>query len=289
MPGRQARTGVDLRRVAAVLLLVAIAAVGLRAGGTFPAAGSPGVLRSVGRVLYWTAVAAGVGLVLFDLVVIAAWLLWARRGGTRLPRLPRRRRSGLWLVILALEVIALAQLAKIVRHHASAPGQPHAAGGHAGDHAHPSHLFLPPGSSWPLLAGLALAALVAAMLMAPRRRRRVREPAPEPAPQAPLLAALTAGAGALRDDSDPRAAIVNCYAAMEESLAAAGSPAAAADTPAEVLARAGAGGLLLSGAADTLTGLFRRARYSTQPVTEADRAAAHDALGRLRADLEGHA
>lgn len=289
MPGRQARTGVDLRRVAAVLLLVAIAAVGLRAGGTFPASGSPGVLRTVGHVLYWTAIAAGIGLVLFDLVVIVAWLLWARRGGTRLPVLPRRRRSGLWLVILALEVIALAQLAKIVRHRASSSRPPPAATGHAAGHAHASHLFLPPGSSWPLLAALAVAALAAAVLMAPGRRRgRPADPGAEE-PQAPLLAALTAGAGALRDDADPRAAIVNCYAAMEDSLAEAGSPPAAADTPAEVLARASAGGLLRSGAADTLTGLFRRARYSTQPVTEADRAAAHDALGRLRADLEGRA
>ena len=93
----------------------------------------------------------------------------------------------------------------------------------------------------------------------------------------------------LHQDADSRAAIVNCYAAMEDSLAAAGSPPAAADTPAEVLARASAGGLLLSAAADTLTRLFRRARYSTLPVTESDRMAARDALGRLRADLEGRA
>src|SRR5437763_8171381 len=218
MPGRQARTGVDLRRVAAVLLLVAIAAVGLRAGGTFSATGSPGLLRSVGHVLYWTAVVAGIGLVLFDLVVIAAWLLWARRGGTRLPLLPRRRRSPLWLVVLALEVIALAKLAKILGHRAAVARHTQAVAGHpGGGHAHGAHLFLPPGSSWPLLAGLALAAIAAGMLMAPKRRRRPPPPAqPPPEPEAPLLAALTAGAGVLHQDADPRAAIVNCYAAMED-------------------------------------------------------------------------
>jgi hypothetical protein len=234
---------------------------------------------------------AGIGLVLFDLVVIAAWLLWARRGGTRLPLLPRRRRSPLWLVVLALEVIALAKLAKILGHRAAAARHAPVVAGHpGGGHGHGAHLFLPPGSSWPLLVGLALAAIAAGMLMAPRRRRRPQPPAqPSQEPEAPLLAALTAGAGVLHADADPRAAIVNCYAVMEDSLAAAGSPPAAADTPAEVLARASAGGLLRSAAADTLTGLFRRARYSTLPVTEADRTTARDALGRLRAELEGRA
>jgi len=36
MPGKGARSGADMRRAAAVLLLVAIAAIGLRAGGAFP-------------------------------------------------------------------------------------------------------------------------------------------------------------------------------------------------------------------------------------------------------------
>jgi hypothetical protein len=34
-----------------------------------------------------------------------------------------------------------------------------------------------------------------------------------------------------------------------------------------------------------LTGLFRRARYSTQPMTSADSGAAATALAELRADL----
>ncbi len=72
---------------------------------------------------------------------------------------------------------------------------------------------------------------------------------------------------------------------MERSLAKAGSPAKAADTPAEVLARATAGGLVSSSCASTLTGLFRRARYSSHPMTEDDRAAAMEALAEVRADL----
>jgi uncharacterized protein DUF4129 len=76
---------------------------------------------------------------------------------------------------------------------------------------------------------------------------------------------------------------------MERSLADAGSPPRMADTPAEVLGRATASGLLRSAPATTLTSLFRRARYSSHPMTEADRAAAIDALAQVRADLESGA
>jgi len=52
-----------------------------------------------------------------------------------------------------------------------------------------------------------------------------------------------------------------------------------------VLARATAGGLVKSRWAGTLTGLFRKARYSPHLMTEADREAALAALAQVRADL----
>jgi hypothetical protein len=94
---------------------------------------------------------------------------------------------------------------------------------------------------------------------------------------------------ALGRDEDPRAAIIGCYAAMERSMTAAGSAPVAADTPAEVLARAVSGGLARSAAAGTLTGLFREARYSDHHLQEADRAAALEALARLRDDARDRA
>jgi hypothetical protein len=108
---------------------------------------------------------------------------------------------------------------------------------------------------------------------------------PAPVDAEPLADALAAGEQALRAEPDPRSAIIGCYAAMERSLAEAGSPAQAADTPAEILARATAGGLVKSTWAGTLTGLFRRARYSTHPMTEDDRTAAMGALVQVRSDL----
>ena len=103
------------------------------------------------------------------------------------------------------------------------------------------------------------------------------------------MAALAAGARVLHEDQDPRAAIIGCYAAMERSLADAGSPPRLADTPAEVLGRATASGLVRSSWASMLTGLFRQARYSSHPMTEADRAAAIGALTQVQADLGGGA
>ena len=67
----------------------------------------------------------------------------------------------------------------------------------------------------------------------------------------------------------------------------AGAAPSAADTPAEVLDRAAAGGLIHSSAADDLTGLFRQARYGGHDIGEPERAAAQGALARLQSDLAG--
>jgi hypothetical protein len=72
---------------------------------------------------------------------------------------------------------------------------------------------------------------------------------------------------------------------MERGFAAAGSAPAPADTPAEVLTRATRAGIVRSGPAEALTGLFRRARYSSQPMTSADSDAAAAALDQMRGEL----
>jgi len=101
------------------------------------------------------------------------------------------------------------------------------------------------------------------------------------------LDSLAAGHAALTSSTDPRAAIIACYAAMERSLAGAGAAPAAADTPDEVLTRAASGGLIRSAAAGELTGLFRQARYGHRDMAETERVAAQGALTRLQADLGG--
>ncbi len=283
MPGRGARGGVDARRAAAVLLLVAVAAVGLRAGGAFSAAGA-GFLGMSGHALYGVLAVTEAILAVAGLVLLVAGYVLSRRDGPA----ARKRRSIWWVLLLPVVTFGLARILAKLRGHAAGrhgTGTPFARGAAGAAHAH----ALPPGNSWPLLGLFAAVALTAGMLTAYRRRRDAAlafgKPAAGPAAE-PLAEALAAGALALQEDPDPRTAIIGCYAAMERALADAGSPAQAADTPAELLAHATEGGLVRSEWAGTLTGLFRRARYSSHPMTEADRAAALGALAQVRADLE---
>lgn len=284
MPGKGARGGADMRRAAAVLLLVAVAAIGLRAGGAFSAAENPEILGLSWRVFYWMIAGAEVVLAVAGIALLIARLIWARKSGK--PR-QRQRRSLWWLLLLPLIVFGLAKLLRM-RQRLAPPRrqihQPPVGGGAVAHHAQ--------GNPWPLLVLFAALAIAAIALASYRRRRSNPRPLPDKETDptaAPLVAALAAGAQALHEDADPRTAIIGCYAAMERSLADAGSPPRLADTPAEVLGRATASGLVRSAWAGTLTGLFRRARYSGHPMTEADRAAAIGALAQVQADLGGSA
>lgn len=283
MPGKGARGGADMRRAAAALLLVALAAVGLRASGAFSAAGSPEILGLSEEAVYWILVGAEVILALAGIVLWILRMIWARKSGKPMQR---KRRSLWWLLLLPLVVLGLSKILhrfEQQRAAAAAAAAAHGASARAGAAGH-----LRVGNPWPLLVLLAVVALGTAALAFYRRRHRtlLSLPEPEAEPDAePLVAALAAAARVLDEDPDPRTAIIGCYAAMERSLADAGSPPRMADTPAEVLRRATASGMVRSGPATALTSLFRQARYSSHPMTEADRADAIDALAQVRADL----
>src|SRR5215470_14430302 len=75
--------------------------------------------------------------------------------------------------------------------------------------------------------------------------------------------------------------------AMEASLATAGSPRRAADTPEELLNRAEGDGIIRTPAARRLTALFREARFSPHELADAQRQAALTALGDIADDLAG--
>jgi Domain of unknown function (DUF4129) len=100
-----------------------------------------------------------------------------------------------------------------------------------------------------------------------------------------LREAVESGQSALRRFDDARAAIIACYVAMEESLAHAGTARAVADTPDELLARAADRGLVRTGAAARLTGLFYEARFSSHPMPAAQRSEAEQALAELAGSL----
>ncbi len=157
---------------------------------------------------------------------------------------------------------------------------------------------LPPsrGSGWalhiplgPILYGLLVVALVAAVAISIWWSARLRRPA------APLLIvdtsaeelreAVESGRAALAEIDDARAAIIACYLAMERSLAERGTKRSVADTPDELLARAVAAGTVRGPAASRLTAAFYEARFSTHTVAAGQRAAASAALDELAEEI----
>ncbi|WP_152626607.1 DUF4129 domain-containing protein [Streptacidiphilus carbonis] len=161
---------------------------------------------------------------------------------------------------------------------------------------HASHPF-PVGEVLLVLVGLlVIAAVIVLVLFVSRWLQARRTPPPplrstlplEDDDSAALGDAVRAGRLALRGE-DVRAAVIACYAAMEESLIAGGVRRHAADSPADLLRRASEAGLLSGSAPHRLAALFREARYSTHPMAESDLLRARAALDEISARLAEHA
>ncbi|HEY2575022.1 MAG TPA: DUF4129 domain-containing protein [Streptosporangiaceae bacterium] len=278
------------RRVAIVAGLCVLTAIGLQARGALAGGGSASAAAVSGQVLY-DIIGAADGAAAIAAIVLLVLVFRARREKRNADRAadeqtPRWVRTLSILLSLAAVGVPLWLIGyELRRRHSHGLNTLFGGAGTGHGHAHPVI-----GSGWSVLAGMAIAAaalITAAVITFRHRAARDRLTAfPDLDDAAPGLGdALSAGAAAIREIDDPRAAIIACYAAMEQNLAGAGAAPAAADTPDEVLSRATATGLIRSAAADELTGLFRRARYGGLDMTEADRAAAQEALAQLRAEL----
>jgi len=284
------RTG-GATRVAAVAVLLAVTVAGLRAHGTFSRAAHSAAAGVTGSAL-GILVATGEGIAVIAFILVLALGRPERKKNPDTDEPPRPpfpwwAKTLAVLVALAVMVTPFVVLfSKKSLKTITAPGQLTRPGvvptGVAGRLASP-HSSTP----WPIIAGMVIAIAVVVAMTVWSRRRRYADRSREPSPRlARLLDSLAAGHAALTSSTDPRAAIIACYAAMERGFAAAGSAPAEADTPAEVLARAADAGIIRSSAPGVLTGLFRRARYSAEPMTSADSGAAASALAQMRADLE---
>jgi uncharacterized membrane protein len=266
----------------AVAVLLALAVAGLQASGPFSRATQPEAAGLTGTALVASlSVAEGIAFIAF-LVLLAS----ARpRRPPKDQDEPPRIRIPWWVKVLGVVAGTFAvatPLAILLARHARRaspapflvhPGAP-AAGGSSHTTVH--------SSGWSLVVGMVLAIALVVVVAVRSRRPARRRPGARPGT---LNDSLAAARAALAAGATPREAIIACYTAMERGLAAAGSAPDAADTPAEVLTRATSSGIPRSAAAEALTGLFRRARYSDEPMTAADSAAAADALARMRAEL----
>ena len=274
--------------MAVVAVLLAVTVTGLRARGTFAHAGNQTAAGASGAVLA-TALSAAEGLAVIAFVIVVASArpqrqpkgddddeeLWR-------PHIPWwAKAAGVLLAVAALVTPFAVLFTRKPRRLGPRPlpiSPPKVGLGHAATSS--------ASAAWPLITGMVIAiAIVVALTLLGRRKRSARTEPKNRARLAALLASVAAGSAALSAGGEPRAAIIACYAAMERGFAAAGSAPAVADTPAEVLARATRAGLVRSEPAETLTGLFRRARYSTHPMTGTDSLLAADALTEMRTDL----
>ena len=275
-------------RTAAVAVLLAVTAAGLRSRGAFSRVPDEALRGASGSALATALIAAeGIALITFILLLAMARPHRKPRDEDEPPRL-----SFPWwattLAVLAAVAVLVTPFAVLLAGHAhpqAAPPAPRSARPTTPGLATPAHE-----NPWPLIAGMAIAVAVVVAMTLLARTRKTRPAGPQDqARRLALAESLAAARAALAGSDDTRAearqAIIACYAAMERGFAAAGSAPAAADTPAEVLARATATGLIRSGSAASLTGLFRRARYSDEPMTGADAQAAAAALDSMQASL----
>ena len=280
------RRATEAWRVAAVAVLLAVMTAGLQARGTFSDRPNSAAVGS-GTAVLATVLYAAEGLALVAFIVVLASVRpqpKPKRDEPEPPRPPLPWWAKTAAVLLAVAAIVTPFAVLVTQKIRKTPLRPL-----PGQPGGPIRLTGPPsapGSVWPVVVGMAIAiAVVLTLTVLARRRRPAGAPGDRVRRLAGLLASLAAGRDALTAGGEPREAIIACYVAMERGFAAAGAAPAAADTPAEVLTRATTAGIVRSGPADSLTGLFRRARYGSQPMTSADSAAAVTALDQLRADL----
>ncbi len=86
-----------------------------------------------------------------------------------------------------------------------------------------------------------------------------------------LAPAVTAATLHLRDEAEPRMAVLAAYAGLESALAARGQPRDPAETPAEHMARVLAAVPVLADPAVRLSHLYELARFSDHAITDDDR------------------
>ncbi|WP_157034592.1 DUF4129 domain-containing protein [Actinocatenispora sera] len=276
-------------RLLPVVALLAVAAVGLAAGRA-PRADAHNPVGIEPGTLQFQVLAAGF-LVLAGSAPIAVSRLVRHRRQTaraddrqRLP-IPPGLLIAMGLGLLLMAGVAVYTLLSGGDEHPRVPG---AAG--SGKPKPYDAASAPP--LWVVLVGALLVVTIAvtvAVLLRPRADRRpVRGVDTSPEPDA-LRAAARAGRIALAATDDPRGAVLACYRAMEQSLAAGAGAPAAADTPAEVLRRAADAGLLRAdGGGAELVALFGEARYSAHPLHQRATVAAGRALDDVLAELDRH-
>jgi hypothetical protein len=287
-PGKTRARAAGQARAGLAGLLVLVVFAGLRAA-------SPAVIVA-GPWQHHLAGVCGLAEAALAVLLTATQLISRRRPDPAYPAYLLRRGLRRTIIIFMIAGAALVVFSRVTTHPLVTPPPPPKLkklstptptplprqGSNAADGPDLTHLI------YALLAVLLAAALIACVIVI-LRQRALASPAAyldeaEDETES-LRRAVESGRTALRTLDDAQAAIIACYVAMETSLSEAGTPRAAAETPDELLARAGRTGLLHGGAAAQLTALFYEARFSSHALPPAARDQASQALAAISADL----
>lgn len=146
---------------------------------------------------------------------------------------------------------------------------------------------------WLVYAVIAAALLLIALIVRALLRRRGAPQAPprEVPDELDVLVEATSqrSLAAAMAEGDPRNAVVACWVALEDGVERAGLDRSPAETSEDLTARVLGQWQVDQGAISRLAGLYREARFSRHPMTEADRDAAREALDRISSGLRAAA
>jgi Domain of unknown function (DUF4129) len=236
-------------------------------------------------------VAAGALVALVGISVTVGWpLLRRRKRDDELGREVRISRTAKLVALLVPFVLgAVLVAAAIEGSRARTPIKP--SGNvvpRAGRVPKPGHFssYTPPAWILPTVVGVLLLGAGAVLLVLAYRGRlgAGAEQAPDLTATA-LSEAVEASLDDVRDEPDPRRAVIAAYRRMENTLADAGLPRRAWEAPREYSGRAHNHLELSARPLQTLTSLFERARFGVGGVGEPLRAQAIAALSALREEL----
>jgi hypothetical protein len=279
------RDALAVLAVLGLLLVVALAASGGApgVGENAPSGDAPAFLRDYIATLAVLLVPIGAVLVVYSLVMRRVQR--AKGGGAG-------KRSLLRTIITTVLIVAAALLASdAIRDRfqsepqrpglteVPAAGEP-GAGNSAGRPRPARFQWLPVVVLGSLVFAFGAVAATAAV------RRRLRAPADTAALAAALAGVFDETLDDLRQEPDPRKAVIRTYERMERTMAARGVPRLAFEAPLEYLGRILDAVQIGAHSARRLTGLFERARFSTHEIDAGMKDEAIGALVAIRAELE---
>jgi hypothetical protein len=272
----------------AAVLLGLLAVVALAAGGRTPLGGEGGEGRRP-PIAFWDYVFSTAIVLFLFAAPLAAWLVWVSRS-SRDPQAGKRR--DVLVLVFVAAIGAGAVLASRLGGDGIEPRLPTvptlatptgAAGAQDEERREPQFQWLPA-----LVFGGGAILLVAYFQARRRYRRSVALERSEDALVDELAALLEDILGDLRDEPDPRRAVIGAYARMERALAVFGLPRRSFEAPLEYLERLAPELEELPGAARLvfeLTHLYERAKFSTHAIDAGMKEDAIETLLSLRAEL----